>query len=483
MDDQDGVVAGAYCNRQISYHMRKFCWVVCLWCCWNAATAQPVREKLRAAVEKLQNDSQMKHAILGLSVWNSLTGEKVIEVNAQTGLAPASVQKTITSAAALEMLGPDYRYQTILGYDGSIEKGTLHGNLYIIGGGDPSLGSWRFDSTGGEQVLNGWLHVLRQNNILRITGDIIGHNGKWEGETLPGGWIWDDIGNYYGAGSSALNWHENQYDLILRSGNTIGDSVVITGTKPRLFGIQLESKLVSAAKGSGDNAYIYLPPLAERGVVRGTIPVDEKAFTISGSFPDPSRQLLAALHQKLDSVAASPARHWVSWARELPTLKTLQAYRSPALDSLNYFFMKRSINLYGEVFLKTIAYEKTGYGAMDKGLELVREFWKDRGIEPAALRMSDGSGLSPQNRVTADALVKVLQYARGRPWFRYYYDALPVFNQMKLKSGTIGGAKSFAGYHTAKDGTTYTVAIIVNNYDGSASGIVKKMYSLLDELK
>jgi D-alanyl-D-alanine carboxypeptidase/D-alanyl-D-alanine-endopeptidase (penicillin-binding protein 4) len=80
------------------------------------------------------------------------------------------------------------------------------------------------------------------------------------------------------------------------------------------------------------------------------------------------------------------------------------------------------------------------------------------------LRIIDGSGLSPQNRVTVDALVKVLQYAKSRPWFNYYYDALPVYNQMKLKSGTIGGAKSFAGYHTAKDGTAYTVAIIINNY-------------------
>jgi D-alanyl-D-alanine carboxypeptidase/D-alanyl-D-alanine-endopeptidase (penicillin-binding protein 4) len=133
--------------------------------------------------------------------------------------------------------------------------------------------------------------------------------------------------------------------------------------------------------------------------------------------------------------------------------------------------------------VKTIAFEKTGMGSTDKGIAIIKDFWKDKGIDPTALHMLDGSGLSPQNRVTVDALVKVLQYAKSRPWFNYYYDALPVYNQMKLKSGTIGGAKSFAGYHTAKDGTAYTVAIIVNNFDGSAGEVVKKMFLILDELK
>jgi D-alanyl-D-alanine carboxypeptidase/D-alanyl-D-alanine-endopeptidase (penicillin-binding protein 4) len=253
--------------------------------------------------------------------------------------------------------------------------------------------------------------------------------------------------------------------------------------KPKPYQVRLESQLLAAAKGTGDNAYIYLPPYSTHGFVRGTIPVEEKTFTISGSFPDPSLQAIATLNAKLDSAKMKLQRFYVSNLKEIPVYTTLQIRSSPSLDSINYWFMKKSINLYGEAFVKTIAYEKTGFGATDKGVELVKQFWKERGIESSALRIIDGSGLSPQNRVTADALVKVLQYSRSRAWFNYYYDALPVFNQMKLKSGTIGGAKSFAGYHTAKDGTAYTVAIMVNNYDGSAGEIVKKMFLVLDELK
>jgi D-alanyl-D-alanine carboxypeptidase/D-alanyl-D-alanine-endopeptidase (penicillin-binding protein 4) len=95
----------------------------------------------------------------------------------------------------------------------------------------------------------------------------------------------------------------------------------------------------------------------------------------------------------------------------------------------------------------------------------------------------DGSGLSPQNRVTTYAEVKVLQYARARSWFNAFYDALPEYNSMKMKSGSIGGARAFAGYHTAIDGRQYTFSIIVNNYEGSSGEVVKKMYAVLDVLK
>ena len=463
--------------------MKTRVWFISLLVYSSALLSQPVQERLAKAVEKLQSDIQLKHGILGMCIVKAETGEKIFEINAQTGLAPASCQKTITSAAAMELLGSDYRYQTILGYDGTISKGILKGNLYIIGNGDPTLGSWRYDSTKQDQILNQLIAALKKNGIEKIEGELKGLNGKWEHETLPGGWIWDDMGNYYGAGNSALNWHENQYDLVLQSGSNIGDKVSIVETRPKPYQVKLESQLLSAAKGSGDNAYIYLPPYAQNGFVRGTIPVDEKAFTISGSFPDPSLQLMATLNSKLDSAGIKSKSFSVSNAKEMPAYQTLQVIHSPALDSINYWFMKKSINLYGEVLVKTIAYEKTGLGSTDKGVELVKQFWQERGIEPSALHIIDGSGLSPQNRVTVDALVKVLQYAKTRPWFTYYYDALPIFNQMKLKSGTIGGAKSFAGYHTAKDGTAYTVAIIVNNYDGSAGEMVKKIFAVLDELK
>ena len=458
-------------------------WVICLCIYSLSLAAQPVKERLAKAVGLLQSDPQMKHALLGLQVINAQTGDKVFEVNAQTGLAPASCQKIITSVAALELLGPAYRYETLLGYTGKISRNILQGDLYLLGSGDPSLGSWRYDSTKEDRQMQELTKMLTQSGIRKITGNLVGYSGKWEQETLPGGWIWDDIGNYYGAGTSALNWHENQYDLILRSGKNIGDTVDIIETRPALTGTNLQSQLLSAAKGTGDNAYIYLPPFASQGFVRGTIPVEEKAFVISGSFPDPALQTTNTLRQSLELAGIRLQGVNVSYDKAVPQVQNLGKLISPRLDSLNYWFMRKSINLYGEAFLKTIAFEKTRKGSTDKGVGLVKKFWKEQGISSAALQIIDGSGLSPQNRITADALVQALQYARGRNWYPAFYESLPFFNQMKLKSGTIGGTKSFAGYHTSREGVTYTVAIIINNYDGSAGEIVKKMFRILDELK
>jgi len=147
---------------------------------------------------------------------------------------------------------------------------------------------------------------------------------------------------------------------------------------------------------------------------------------------------------------------------------------SPRLDSINYWFLRRSINLYGEALVKTLAMEKTGTATTEKGVEVVRDFWAERGIDRSAIHIIDGSGLSPQNRVTTDALVKVLRYARTRPWYPAFYQALPLFNGMHMKSGSVGGARSFAGYQVAADGKEYVFSIIVNNYDGSSAEVIKK---------
>ena len=163
--------------------------------------------------------------------------------------------------------------------------------------------------------------------------------------------------------------------------------------------------------------------------------------------------------------------------------KLLGTIYSPPLDSVAYWFLQKSINLYGEALLKTMAYEKSGVGSTEKGVELLKDLWSKNGIEKPALNIVDGSGLSPQNRVTTNALVIALQYAKTRDWYSSFYNALPLYNGMKMKSGTIGGAKAFAGYHTSKGGTEYTFAIIINNYDDAAGSIVPKMFKVLDELK
>ena len=394
-------------------------------------------------------------------------------------MAPASTQKIITSVTAFELLGKDYRYKTQFG----IVSDKNGKKLYIKPSGDPTFGSWRWESTKDNNLLHRMAKIaaMKGLNISKVYFDSRG----WPNVQVPDGWIWQDIGNYYGAAAVAFNWRENQYDIILRSGNSIGDDVAIVETNPVLQDFPIKSEVSAAAKGSGDNAYIYLPVDGSSAVVRGTIPAGESRFEISGSMIDPQKQFLSSLNSALKKngakVNSNPFQVLVATSQLRPEIFHTEI--SPALDSVIYWFNRKSINLYGEALIKTIAFEKKGYGATDSGLVVLKDFWKQKGLDEGELNMYDGSGLSPLNRVTTHAQVTILKYARDKSWFPAFYDALPEFNNMKMKSGTITDVKGFCGYHRSKDGKDYIFSFLVNNYNGRASTLVSKMYKVLDVLK
>lgn len=449
-------------------------------------SAQPVSERIDKAVKALQQDPQMKHAMMSLYVVETNTGKVVYKLNEQTGLAPGSTQKLFTSIAAFELLGQDFTYSTEVGYDGYFANGTLHGNIHIVGSGDPTLGSWRYAQTKRDSVLNKILSALDNAGIKKIDGDIIMDDSKFSYQPLPVGWIWEDIGNYYGAGTWGINWNENQYDLQLKPGSKEGDNVEITGTNPLLYNVTITNNLKSGKPGSGDNGYIYLAPYTSNGFVEGTVPSGEKSFTLSGSIPNPPMQFgneLEALLVKQNIVGDGKVKSVKEFTTMPVEIKNLSIIYSPTLDSITYWFLQKSINLYGEALIKTIAYQNSKEGSTQAGLIILKDFWSKNNIEKSALNIFDGSGLSPQNRVTTNALVTALQFAKDKNWFSSFYSALPTYNGMHMKSGTIGGAKSFAGYHTSKAGVKYTFAIIINNFDSEGGSITSKMYKILDELK
>src|SRR5688572_9883869 len=206
--------------------MKKIVWFSGLLVYGMCVVAQPLEEKLSKAVALFEKDPQMRHAILGFEVMDAQTGNIIFEKNAQVGLAPASTQKIITSAAAFELLGKDFTYNTQIRYNGKIENGLLRSHLYIIGSGDPTFGSWRYAGTKDSVILKKWIQALASKGIRRIEGDVV-ISGNSSSQNIPDGWIWQDIGNYYGAGAYGFNWKENQYDLTLRSGDKVGDDVNI----------------------------------------------------------------------------------------------------------------------------------------------------------------------------------------------------------------------------------------------------------------
>ena len=446
-------------------------------------SAQSVSQKLQKAFTEFENDSQLKHAISSLYVIDAATGKVVFDKNSQIGLAPASTQKIITAATAFELLGKEFRYKTEFGYRGKIVNDSLKGDLTFLSYGDPTFGSWRYQQTKDTFILRNFIEDLKKRKISYISGRILLNTKDYTLKKIPDGWIWQDIGNYYGAPAVLLNWKENQEEITLKSDSLIGGKVEIL--EPGY-----KNDLVAAKKGSGDNAYAYLSVEYAQKLVSGTIPINEPKFKISianlhstYSFLDDLSEFFIFNKIFCRNILSPTIIDFESKSLLKEISSTFSTHFSPSLDSIIYWFLKKSINLYGEALLKTFAYEKDGFGNTDGGVKIVKNFWKQKGIDDDELNISDGSGLSPQNRVTTHAQVEVLKYAKSKDWFSYFYDALPDYNGMKMKSGTIRDVKGFCGYHKAKDGKEYIFSFLVNNYNGRTSGVVGKMYKVLDELK
>jgi D-alanyl-D-alanine carboxypeptidase/D-alanyl-D-alanine-endopeptidase (penicillin-binding protein 4) len=435
------------------------------------------KDALTRAFQKFENDSQLKAAISSLYVINAKTGAVIFEKNVGIGLAPASTQKLITAASAYEMLGREFQYKTEFGI---VLEGP-EANLYIKPSGDPTLGSWRWKETKEEQVL--WRILKQYKKELKSFSKLFIINDGWNFEAIPDGWGWQDIGNYYGAGAFALNWRENQFDVILRSGKNLGEPVDIINTEPKLYSYTLSSRVISA-KDTSDNTDIYFPLNGYNGRMRGTIPANRNRFVVSGAFPDPQSQFVYTIFDSLQILKKdSPYILFSTLADLKGTSKIIHTETSPPLDSIIYCLNKKSVNLYAEALLKSIALNQANMAFTKKGTQIIKRFWKTKGIDTAELNMHDGSGLSPSNRITTRAEVKILQYAKKQSWFQGFYHSLPEYNGMKMKSGTIRDVKGFAGYHTSKKGIEYVFSFLVNNYNGSATTLVKKMYTVLDELK
>lgn len=457
----------------------------------KAGAQQTLWSKLQAAWDGFSNDPQLKYALAGICVLDAQTGKPLFEKNSNIGMAPASTQKVITSIAAFEALSPSYQYKTRLGYTGKIENKKLQGNLVLEGSGDPTLGSWRYAISKQNIVLKKMADAVKQAGIETVSGDLIGTDKGFEINPVPDGWIWGDIGNYYGAGHWAINWNENQYDIQNKTASKEGSPVEIVNSDAEDIPFATIINDVKSGKPNTDDAsVIYAAPFSSIALYQGRLEPNQSKFTVSGAMPEADLQALTSINNYFAKNNISIAGKNKTYLSQLinnepkPTgVQYFLSLNSPPLDSVVYWFLRKSINLYGEAMLRTIGLEKKGVGSTKKGLEWVDSFYTANGFDTEALHLYDGCGLSPANRITPAAMAKALHFAKSKSWFPYFYDALPLYNGMKLKSGTINRVKSYAGYHTSKAGREFVVCIMVNNYNSSASALVGKMFKVLDELK
>lgn len=416
------------------------------------------------------------HAIVSIYAIQCETGKVILSENCDISLVPSSCMKVVTTTTALQLLDPDTRFETYLEQDGWIdEQKTLHGNIYIRGGGDPCLGSDRIaGNPSWKKQIAIWADAIQEYGIQKIQGKIVGDATHWETALAAPGWLWEDLGNYYGAGASALSFHENLYSISFKPGNAVGADVSILRTEPPMTSLTFENEVKTGPEGSGDRACIYGSEYSPVQFLRGTIPLGEKEFSIKGAIPDPAAACADLLTQELQ-------------AREIEVLGenlkpqhkkvALHVTYSPSLREIVYWTNQKSINLYAEHLLKKMGEQIHKEGSTAAGIQAVTAFWKAHDIDLSGFNMADGSGLSRKNLITTRQLVEMLHVTKKSHSFPIFFESLPQQEaSMRAKSGSMSFNKGFVGY------TNNIAFAVLVNHCTNAQALHEKVKSLLLEI-
>ena len=475
------------------------CLLICLHLLAGAQTPAPVKWLLQAPY--------MRGASFSLVVKDVQEGRTVYSYDTDRLQSPASVLKTVATATALEILGEDYRYPTTLEYDGILENGTLEGNLYIKGSGDPSLGSSHF-APGQNKFLSTWIAALQKAGIKHITGSVISDESIFDTEGVSIKWLREDMGNYYAPGSYGISIFDNMYKLSLQTG-AAGTRPVLKGTEPDIPFIRFKNYL-KAAPVSSDSAYIIGAPLDDVRYLYGVLPANREAYVLKGDIPDPAlylaRSLTDQLQQKGIRVDGSPSCYRIEveenrWKKG--ERKEIVTTYSPTLREIASVCNHVSHNLYADALVKTVGLQykprrNEMISSFGRGVQVVKEYWEKKGLDVFPLRMNDGSGLAPADKVSAgfmgellvymatesavsDAFIASLPQAGIEGSVRNFLKGSKLQGKAHLKSGGITGVRSYAGYIT-KDGKTYAVAVFSNNYSCPMSRMTRALEKLLLQL-
>jgi D-alanyl-D-alanine carboxypeptidase/D-alanyl-D-alanine-endopeptidase (penicillin-binding protein 4) len=461
--------------------------------------AQAVDENgLSSEVSRLSSDPVMKFGYLGVSVRSIKTGQAVVSENAVKNMSPASNLKLLTTAAALSILGENYTFQTLLEYDGEIKDSVLIGNIFITGSGDPTLGSDRYKGypTWDELIII-WAKKIKEAGIKKINGSVVADATVFGLNVLPDHWPWGDIGNYYGAGVFGLNINENLYRLYFK-GIQQGDSAVLVKTSPEFNYLKFVNDVRTGAPGSGDNAYIYAAPRTGFIYMNGTIPANTELFAVRGAIPDPpllcASLLTNALVEKNTIVEMRPFV-LLKKNKTDPLRKLIYISKSPPLKEIVKQTNVNSINLNAEALLKACGQKKYKDSGTEAGIKAVQDFWKQKGLETTGWFMYDGSGLSPNNGISASQLCKALYLISKDSVFPSFYSSFPIAGQtgtvyrigkgtaadgnIRVKSGTLSKVICYSGYFKSQSGEMYSFSLLANNFNCSNSTIISRLEKIM----
>ncbi len=465
----------------------------------NPVAADPLTREI---VEAFRQAELGDDARLAVHVLEPVRGQTWVQINPDAPLRPASVLKLVTTAAALDILGPEHRFVTTVEATGPIVDGVLQGDLVIRGGGDPSLGPRFHDRpeniTG---VLRDWARELRSQGIRSISGNIIGDDSRYPHQPHAIGWEPLEFGEWYFAEVSALSFNENTVDVIWRGGRSAGDRASYT-VRPDSGYVTLASAVRTSPAGRQNTRIRHFRFHDSNEIrARGSIPPRARSYRFA-SVHDPARYTAHLLKDELENRgirvrgSALNARHLdigspaggntLNGDDELPPAderQVLLRHESPPLREFLPVILGDSQNLYAEVLLREIALEMGREATFLGGAGAVTQWLRTHNLNVPGFTMVDGSGLSPLNRMPARTGARLLRdihrgehagairEALARPGTRSLQNRFqdeefePLHENLWAKTGFIDGTHTLAGYVRNHEGNIYAFVVMINDYE------------------
>jgi D-alanyl-D-alanine carboxypeptidase/D-alanyl-D-alanine-endopeptidase (penicillin-binding protein 4) len=474
----------------------------------RAAANEPrTLAELLIRIEQIVHQPALESGFFAIKVFSLDTGNVIYEQNANKFVRPASNMKLYTVATAFDRLTPEYHFITSVYAREKPDDGKVKGDLIIYGRGDPSIAA-RFNNGDYFKGINELADRIVAAGVKRVKGDLVGDESYFNGDPLGSGWEWEDLQWSYGAPVSALTINDNAIDLIVRPGERAGAPVVITTGPPATSFMTIVNRATTTARGSKSDLNIHRSLGSNTLEISGSLAIGDNGFTGGVAIPDPALAFVTTLRDalikrgvkidgRLRTVNARSGGSIIPTAVSSsqpnagpmqPTPVEITTLQSPAFSVIAAHTLKPSQNLYTELILRTLGkLTSTDPNRANEtaGLEVVRSFLRQAGVGDNELALNDGSGLSRNDMIMADATVQLLTFMSKHRYFTQFRDALPIAGvdgtlrtrmrgtpaegNVRAKTGSLSSVASLGGYVTTAAGEHLVFSMMLNNYPDAAA--------------
>ncbi|PYX40096.1 MAG: D-alanyl-D-alanine carboxypeptidase/D-alanyl-D-alanine-endopeptidase [Acidobacteria bacterium] len=485
------------------------------------------KKALPARIAAVLAQPDLAHGFWGVEITSLSTGKVLFSQNADKLFTPASNTKLFTTAAALALIGPDYKFRTSVETNGLLDKhGRLSGDLLLIGRGDPNLSGRELPYDLRTQrndhpikVLEDLADSLSQKGVKYVDGDLVADDSYFAFERYGEGWSQDDLVWGDGAPVSALTINDNVVFVNILPADRAGERAFVT-VAPFADYYRIDNRIMTTPAGTARRIFFNREPGSTALTLWGEMPIDDKGANEALAIEDPAAfaaELFRNLLEKrgitvygrqrthhtelagLSTFSVTATAEARGGDGDAPRLQSNQGMvlatfeSKPLLEDIRVI-NKVSQNLHAEILLRLLGRERGNAATIESGLEVLRGFLAKAGISPDQYVFYDGSGLSRQNLVTPHAIVSLLEFAHEQPWGAGFRETLPVAGvdgsladrlrgtiaQGKVygKTGSLGGVKSLSGFLTTNRGDHIAFAILTNNFNVPA----KKVTDAIDDI-